>query len=70
MSQPPLELGENQGPRSPGARNAYRILLVASARDSGARRIADLPNPSSGKEPGPCNPLGRGLRYQCSFIAS
>ncbi len=43
---------------------------VASARDSGARRIADLPNPLSRQGAGLYNLLGRGLRYQCSFVAS
>jgi hypothetical protein len=65
-----FELGETEVRAAQTHGNAYRILLVASARDSGARRIADLPNPLSRQGAGLYNLLGRGLRYQCSFIAS
>jgi hypothetical protein len=65
-----FELGETEVREAQTHGNAYRILLVASARDSIARRIIDLPNPLSRQGAGRYHLLGRGLRYQCSFTSS
>ena len=65
-----FELGETEVHEAQRHGNAYRILLVTSARDSAARRILDLPNPLGRQGAGRYTLLGRGLRYRCSLITS
>lgn len=65
-----FELGATEVREAQEHGNAYRILLVTSARDSATRRIVDLPNPLGRQGAGRYTLVGRGLRYQCSFISS